>query len=430
MDFSRLPLDELERNRRKGFVGLHFQQGVPILDRDLNLLQDLVAATVRTIVENYIGNGVRDGSSGFQISARDGVENDFVVGRGSCLVGGVEVTNDADLRYSQQLGPLDLRPAPAGVSAREDLVYLDVFLATVYADPDPELDLENRGDVGVQTSVRLRPAWTVQVLEGVEPGSTTPPPPDRGHARYALARLTRTAKAAIDHTMITDLRQTVNLDAVERRLRIAEHRAVLPEITSLNPSENVVLTPDQSITINGRNLDFAPVTVGFVKVGSQGEEEPLEATSPSISSSSQIKAKVPTAAQGAKFLRVTVTTAGGSDDAPKLLKVRPATNAIDTPPAVDATPVAGPSPPAFDDDRPFTPRRGEVNDVITLNGRNFNGATAVLFGDVSSLPTTVDAAVITVAVPTQATKGKHPLTVKSPAGQATSSAEFVVDVAE
>ena len=62
-----------------------------------------------------------------------------------------------------------------------DTVYLDVFLAEVDGARDP--DLGNALDVGMQTSVRLKPAgwpWS--------PRGRRPPPP-RGHAYYALAPL-------------------------------------------------------------------------------------------------------------------------------------------------------------------------------------------------------------------------------------------------
>ena len=57
-DFSRPPEDELASNVTAGYVGLHFEQGVPILDRDLNLLQDLIVASVRSIMRGFVGNGV------------------------------------------------------------------------------------------------------------------------------------------------------------------------------------------------------------------------------------------------------------------------------------------------------------------------------------------------------------------------------------
>ena len=61
------PLDLLVASQGKGYVGLHIEQGVPLLDRDLNLLHDLVAASVRSVITRYIGNGIAAGTDGFAI---------------------------------------------------------------------------------------------------------------------------------------------------------------------------------------------------------------------------------------------------------------------------------------------------------------------------------------------------------------------------
>ena len=94
-DFSKLPDDVLATNRDKGYVGMHFEQGVPVLDRDINLLQDLLTTTVRSIVTRYIGNGIASGGEGFGIGALPAA-NDFQIlaggsPPGTCLVGGIEV---------------------------------------------------------------------------------------------------------------------------------------------------------------------------------------------------------------------------------------------------------------------------------------------------------------------------------------------------
>src|SRR5262249_37072997 len=94
-DYSVSPLDLLVANQQKGYVGLHIEQGVPLLDRDLNLLHDLIAATVRSVVTRYIGNGIAAGADGFAITALPAGQNsqNFRIAAaganpGSCLVGG------------------------------------------------------------------------------------------------------------------------------------------------------------------------------------------------------------------------------------------------------------------------------------------------------------------------------------------------------
>ena len=51
-DYSTSPQDVLLANQQKGYVGLHIEQGVPLLDRDLNLLHDLISATMRSLIAN------------------------------------------------------------------------------------------------------------------------------------------------------------------------------------------------------------------------------------------------------------------------------------------------------------------------------------------------------------------------------------------
>ena len=68
-DFSATPLDFLLANQQKGYTGLHIEQGVPVLDRDLNLLQDLVTAGIRALFTHYVGNGLASGADGFGVEA-------------------------------------------------------------------------------------------------------------------------------------------------------------------------------------------------------------------------------------------------------------------------------------------------------------------------------------------------------------------------
>ena len=111
-DFSRSPLDQLIASQNKGYIGVHIEQGVPLLDRDLNLLHDLIAATVRSLFTHYIGSGLAAGVDGFIVQAIPG-GNDFRIaagtaGTGSCLVGGLEVTISSDVLYSAQPGSTPL----------------------------------------------------------------------------------------------------------------------------------------------------------------------------------------------------------------------------------------------------------------------------------------------------------------------------------
>src|SRR5687768_2237948 len=81
-DFSVPPTQSLAGNRAKGYIGLHFEQGVPLRDEDLNLLGDLVLAAARVIATGYIGSGVAAGRDGFEV-AGEGADNDFTIRAGA-----------------------------------------------------------------------------------------------------------------------------------------------------------------------------------------------------------------------------------------------------------------------------------------------------------------------------------------------------------
>src|ERR1035438_9519788 len=157
-DYSTSPQEVLLANQQKGYVGLHIEQGVPLLDRDLNLLHDLISATIRSLIANYVGNGVAAGTDGFAVQPLVPPANNFLIAAasgkpGSILAGGIEVSIAADTSYASQAGALALTtPSPAQSNPRVDTVYLDVFFIEVDSTVDP--DLGNALDVGMETSVR------------------------------------------------------------------------------------------------------------------------------------------------------------------------------------------------------------------------------------------------------------------------------------
>ena len=73
----------------------------------------------------------------------------------------------------------------------------------------------------------------------------------------------------------------------------------------------------------------------------------------------------------------------------------------------------------------FTPTSGIPGTLVSINGANFVGATAVTFGGVAASGFVVaSASVITAAVPVGAVTG--PITVTTPVGTATSATDFTV----
>ncbi len=401
-DFSRSPLDLLLASQQKGYVGLHIEQGVPLLDRDLNLLHDLITATLRSVITRYIGNGIPAGADGFAIQALPAPANslDFriragSVGPGTCLVDGIEVTIPADINYTAQAGvpPLTI-PSAAQPDPRTDIVYLDVSFIEVDGTSDP--DLNNSLDVGMQTSIRLKPTFAVLVSEGVPPASPAP-----GHHFYPLARLLRPRGVSqIQAQMITDLRQTrLNLGQIESRLSAVEKLflpAFNPSPNQFNPKFGI---PGTSVTLLGKNFDVGTAAVRF------------SATAASITgtpTSTQIVVAVPSMAPGA--VQISVQTGAGSIISDDSFTVLPL-----------PAPVFDPSP------NQFNPKFGPANTNVTLMGSNFNiSPVAVRFGaTAATLIGTPTATRIVVAVPLMP-PGAVKITVQTGGGPISSSDDFTV----
>lgn len=247
-NFSRDPATVLDENREKGYVGVHIEQGVPVLDRDMNLMHDLLWSMVRSLFTKFIGNGVADDSNAFQIVGEN-LENDFVInGPGTILVNGWEVGIGDPVRYSSQENVPPLTPSEGG--QREDSVYLDVWTNEVSGVDDP--DLLNDADVGMQTSVRVQLLWRVGVAEGADP-----PDPQLDHAHFLLGEIRRPAgTAAITTEMITDKRQTrLNLAEMEQRLRELETVAAPVFAEPGQQFEPIRQSSGEPITLFGSNFD-------------------------------------------------------------------------------------------------------------------------------------------------------------------------------
>lgn len=415
-DYSASPLDLLLANQQKGYTGLHIEQGVPVLDRDLNLLHDLVTAGIRELFTRYVGSGLAAGMDGFGIQALPAGSNaqNFQItapatGSGSILVGGLEVTIGAAVDYASQPGAAALTtPQPTQPDPRLDIVYLDVFLVEVDGTADP--DLTNSQDVGMETSVRLKPAWLVQVAEGVPV-----PQPPAGHAFCPLAGLSRpTGVATIDATMLTDLRQRrLTVSDLEQRLSLLERVLLLPAFVAppaaqFVPKSGVI---GEAITLNGSNMNVGSPRVMFGN---------LTAVIVGTPTSGQLVVQVPaglTPDGTAVPVQVTVTNAGGSV-------------------VSDESFLAFPAPAFGSPGSQFTPVHGTAGTQVTLSGFNFNvGTPQVLFGTVAApvvgTPTATSLTVQVPAgvVPTGQLQADVNITVTTSAGSAVSDDVFRAEVA-
>lgn len=187
----------------RGYRAARIEQGVPLLDRDLNLLGGLPLAALQHLASEYLGDGASSHEA-FRIDASGGLENDFRIQPGSFLLDGRMVTNSAALRYGEQA---DVPPLTTPSSDRRDLVYLDVFEQEVDHTTDPALG--NPTDVGMATSTRIRTAWRVRVREGWDGAAVAAAP---GHHHAPLSVLVRPAGQA----RISD---PVGRNNIEQRLR-------------------------------------------------------------------------------------------------------------------------------------------------------------------------------------------------------------------
>ena len=236
-NFSADSLRVLLDNLAKDYVGARIEEGVPVLDRNVNLMLDQLSARYRSALANYIGDGVAVGSDGFRVTAVT-TDNDFSIlagpedQPGHFLVQGLEVTIDATLTYSSQVEadgtamPELTTPNASGAAERLDVVYIDAWLDEVDSDNDPTIDLRNSRDLGMRTSTRLLPKWLVRVREGA---AAVPQPGDAdyvdGHFYAEIAQFERLAdQAQIQESHILDTRSTqlTLADIYERFLRFED----------------------------------------------------------------------------------------------------------------------------------------------------------------------------------------------------------------
>jgi hypothetical protein len=158
-NYSKNPQTALQDAVRKGYRSVRFQQGKPILDRELNLAADL--ADPRRLLQQFLGDGVLEDDGeveGFHIDNVDALGNDFTIRAGRCLVNGYEVMLNSDTTYKNQPHREHVAPLP---KSDHSLIYLHVFIVEVNETQDA--DLHNSGDIGFETALRERVDWEVVV---------------------------------------------------------------------------------------------------------------------------------------------------------------------------------------------------------------------------------------------------------------------------
>ena len=120
-NYSQDPKATLQASLTSGYCRVRFQQGKPVLDRELNLLGDL--ANPQRLAQNYLGNGTPSADKSFQITGLNLPAGDFTVTAGRCLVGGLEATLAANTTYRTQPHPEHVAAFPAGANNPGDVTF-------------------------------------------------------------------------------------------------------------------------------------------------------------------------------------------------------------------------------------------------------------------------------------------------------------------
>lgn len=354
-NFSKSPQTLLNANIARSYVGLRVMQGVPLLDRDLNLCGDLIAATLRRVLRTHIGDGTgEDGAEQFKIAPTDPPSNDFTITAGGVLAGGI-VTKTGGIAYSSQgLAALN----PAGPTERADRVYLDIWLAEIDGSQDPHLF--NADDYELETSVRIAPRWAVRVVE-----SDSIPAPVQGHVHVPLAVILRPKGTSnIEAFMIQDNRATsLHLPGTITRVGAAEalstdlRRALEPAFAD-NPFSHAYGYPEMCLTIRGRHLDIGGAEVHFYTAGAGDQAPRFKAPLLGEPSASSLTVRIPHGITG--LCEIAITAGLGQIVAPVPFKVY--------------------GPPRFAAKGPHIAPREQVaaGDAVTLYGEFFDSPDMVV----------------------------------------------------
>jgi hypothetical protein len=213
-------ISETTFNPLARYVNVRMQQGVPIVDADVNELDDIRKFELRAFLKWFVGDGVPDGNDGFRVDGAD-LDNDFLIrfggspggdatpterglrNVGRIIVDGLDVTIAADLAFTKQdlykTSPgADALAARLRVSVVNELtvptadttmgVYLDVWETLVTADDDTAL---LHSGLGVETCARVRRDWVVRVRDHQEAPQSGDADFAPGHSYVLLAQLTR-----------------------------------------------------------------------------------------------------------------------------------------------------------------------------------------------------------------------------------------------
>lgn len=412
----------------KARCNVRLQQGVPIVDADVNELDDVRKFEMRAYLKWFVGDGIPEGSDGFRIDAIGaGSADDFIIRAGNtpaaagasnydiglrstgrAIVDGLDVMIQQDVNYKSQklfgvAGPGGI-PAiqPIPVIAGSVLIYLDIWERLVKAAEDATQILTG---VGVESCARMVREWCVRARQG----TTVPGPADvdflAGHSTYPLALLNRKLSgggaANIQPADLSDSRhKRLTTASLENRLQVLEKLVLIPAFgpigKQLNPKSSMA---GAAIDVLGKNFNVGTplVTIGGLTAALSG-----------AFTATDVKVIVPALAAGS--YPVTIKTDGGG----------PVT-------ADDLFTVVS-FAPTFDLVTPLTPTTLPANSatLVVLKGTNFDQAgLQVFFGATLAAVNTSSASQISVKLP-NIPAGSYTVSVTTTAGTANSPVPFVV----
>lgn len=452
----------------KQYVSVRLQQGVPLVDADVNERDDIRRFELRAFLKWFIGDGVPANSSAFQILAKEeddppnsgtfssdnfvisGVELSIptapnlqsYINAGRCLVDGQDVFIVDNVDFTQQpLYVTNLPPAGetpgAGIILDPDAepiqpippteqpitIYLDVWEWEVENTEDSEL-IDER--IGLLTSTRIRRDWAVRA--GLEL-----PPSDDIHSYFQLATLSHGASTPIRSEDITDNRQTLNnLDFLsivtsdyEQRITTNTNNVsniqtqLASALDRLNELEALLLAPSFSPPPNEFNPNLgAPDTVVTLFGNNFNVGTPTVRIGTVIAeiigtpTATQISARVPFIAAG--NVQISVETVGGLATTTDTFVVLP-------------TSISAPAPSFASTPNEFNPNLGSPNTDVTLFGNNFNvDGLSVRFGTVAATIVGTPTATEIIARVPSIPSGNVQISVETDGGTATTVDSFIV----
>jgi hypothetical protein len=209
-DFSNNGIDTFDP--LKQYIGIRLQQGVPLLDRDWNELEDIRRYFERSFGQDYMGDGAPT-TNGFQIVPPPfAAPNDVMISEGRVMVGGLNLWNPVGVLFSEQGAR---QPLPVSPQASEVIVYVQPEVVRVDDTTDPAL--ANAQDVNMETCLRDKLTWQVASQAA---GNPLP------QGAVALAQVSLPAGGGeVTATMITDLRRPrLNLGETVDRVTNVELR--------------------------------------------------------------------------------------------------------------------------------------------------------------------------------------------------------------